>query len=764
MKGLRFLRTAVLALGIVALGLVGIGCTEEFDPTSLIDRIDDLEDRVEALEIACNKMNTNITSLQAAVAALEKGDYVTKVEPLMEDGTLVGYTIYFAKSNPIVIYNGTDGKDGVDGSTPIISVKEEDGVYYWAVNGEYLLDGAGNKIPVNESVVPQLKVEDGKWWVSYDNGQKWTEVGDASGNSDIEVTQDENYVYITFNGETFTLPKNPSQPEAQGFVFTVTSVTSSSVVLDVDASDDEMRYLVMAVEKAYADQFADDEALYQDDLEYFEYIMAAYGLGSVSEVISAYTTVGDSIGLEISDLTPETEYLFYAYGLELDGTRTTDIYREYVTTLAESPVENVDITFEFDIQSAGGSYDITVTPSKDDVYYYFDCLDKASLDEFYAGNSKTLVEELLAYYISSYASYGMTAEDVMLELASKGVDSYPFELNASTEYVVFAMAVDLKGNVISEPSTKNFTTESVAPSENVITMTVDSKTSSSITVSTTTTNDDPYFLGLEPAYYFEGMTDEEIMELIIAEYGEYIDWSTENGNVEALELVDLMPDTEYLLMAFGVQSGTPTTALVKQLVSTDAGTDPSLCTFDIAVSNLSATTATVTVTPSADDVRYLWDIVPTGVTDAEILAIYQEEIEYYTGMGAISGALEYYQMMSYKGVDYWDYENLDPGTTYEVFVAVVDMSKGELLKPFTRKSFTTLGASATQTSVESAEIALRKLEKPSRKMGLTSHRTAVARPQTTDSATMPSMRRIDVQNPTKVHAKKTARHSAFILK
>ena len=50
---------------------------------------------------------------------------------------MVGYTIKFAKSNPIVIYNG---KDGADGNTPVISVKKDtDGIYYWTLDGEFIV-------------------------------------------------------------------------------------------------------------------------------------------------------------------------------------------------------------------------------------------------------------------------------------------------------------------------------------------------------------------------------------------------------------------------------------------------------------------------------------------------------------------------------------------------------------------------------------------------------------------------------------------------
>ncbi|MDE6862271.1 MAG: DUF4988 domain-containing protein, partial [Alistipes sp.] len=39
------------------------------------------------------------------------------------------------------------GSDGQTGHTPVIgAAKDDDGAYYWTVDGEWLLDGEGNKI------------------------------------------------------------------------------------------------------------------------------------------------------------------------------------------------------------------------------------------------------------------------------------------------------------------------------------------------------------------------------------------------------------------------------------------------------------------------------------------------------------------------------------------------------------------------------------------------------------------------------------------
>ena len=126
------------------------GCSDDYDDSALTGRVDDLENRIKKLEEFCKQMNTNISSLQTIVTALQNNDYITEVIPVMQDGKEIGYTITFSKSNPITIYHGkdgTDGEDGKDGHTPVIGVKQHtDGIYYWTLDGEWLLDNSNNKV------------------------------------------------------------------------------------------------------------------------------------------------------------------------------------------------------------------------------------------------------------------------------------------------------------------------------------------------------------------------------------------------------------------------------------------------------------------------------------------------------------------------------------------------------------------------------------------------------------------------------------------
>ena len=165
--------------------------------------------------------------------------------------------------------NGADGKDGQDGSssTPVIGVAQDtDGVYYWTLNGEWLLDDNGNKLPVSgkdgqngtngsngqdgqngkDGITPQLKIEEGYWYISYDNGATWTQLGKATGEDGKDgqngsngtngkdgqdgdsmfqsVTQDDSYVYFTLaDGTVIKIAKGSGNTQSNSeFLFEVT--------------------------------------------------------------------------------------------------------------------------------------------------------------------------------------------------------------------------------------------------------------------------------------------------------------------------------------------------------------------------------------------------------------------------------------------------------------------------------------------------------------------------------------------------------------
>ena len=238
----------------------------------------------EALQRLCNETNTNLSALQTIVTALQNNDYITSVDPLTETGKVVGYTIKFAKSNPIVIYNGKDGTDGVDGNTPVIGVKKDgDGIYYWTLDGEFIIVD-GQKIKAQgtdgsdgaDGVTPKLEIREGYWWISYDNGTNWTQLGKATGEDgkdadSIKITQDENNVYFELaDGTVITISKTGQTIDPNVIQFEDENVKKLCVAIWDTDGDHELSYKEAAAVTTLSTTFKGNaEIQFFNELQHF---------------------------------------------------------------------------------------------------------------------------------------------------------------------------------------------------------------------------------------------------------------------------------------------------------------------------------------------------------------------------------------------------------------------------------------------------------------------------------------------------------------
>ena len=237
----------------------------------------------EALQRLCNETNTNLSALQTIVTALQNNDYITSVDPLTENGKVVGYTIKFAKSNPIVIYNGKDGTDGVDGNTPVIGVKKDgDGIYYWTLDGEFIIVD-GQKIKAQgtdgsdgaDGVTPKLEIREGYWWISYDNGTNWTQLGKATGEDgkdadSIKITQDENNVYFELaDGTVITISKTGQSADPNIIQFEDALVKAICITNWDKNEDGALSYEEAAAVTTIGTEFSEKGIYAFNELQYF---------------------------------------------------------------------------------------------------------------------------------------------------------------------------------------------------------------------------------------------------------------------------------------------------------------------------------------------------------------------------------------------------------------------------------------------------------------------------------------------------------------
>ena len=176
-----------------------------------------------ALQSLVNGMNETLSTISGVIDEVENGGYIQSYTEVKEGGVTIGYDLTFSDGRTIRITNGTNGTNGTDGHTPAIGVKKDtDDVWYWTLDGEWLKDAQGNKVratgekgdqgepgepgtpgtpgepgtpgapgtpgdpgapgtPGTDGITPLLKIENDYWYISYDEGESWAQLGKAKG-------------------------------------------------------------------------------------------------------------------------------------------------------------------------------------------------------------------------------------------------------------------------------------------------------------------------------------------------------------------------------------------------------------------------------------------------------------------------------------------------------------------------------------------------------------------------------------------------------
>ena len=237
-----------------------VSCTD----TSYIDKeLEDLKNQVAELQQQCSSLNSSLETLDQTLNALKNRDFVTSVNPVQgTDGKVTGYVITFVNHPTITIWLPEEKQETVPPTqvhVPVISVKmAQDGQYYWTCDGEFITDASGNKIPTGaDGATPKLKVEDQKWYVSYNGGTSWEYLADVPTQQingyvfDSVDTSDATKVVITLaDGQKITLPtayeslitvsvESPDVVHNPGDVITISYTALKNVTVLVDDSDVE---------------------------------------------------------------------------------------------------------------------------------------------------------------------------------------------------------------------------------------------------------------------------------------------------------------------------------------------------------------------------------------------------------------------------------------------------------------------------------------------------------------------------------------------
>lgn len=358
-----------------------------------------------------------------------------------------------------------------------------------------------------------------------------------------------------------TITVKQSKGNDYSIKFNLIEVTATTLTLDVLPKDKKKPYVFILGNGGYIKEnglMDNDSALWASDMEIFESFAGAFG-GEASQAAKAFMYEGELKSHTFTGLSANTEYVAYAYGFDAESMKpTTEISRLLVKT---TDVSEYTLDFDFKVEVDGPNVSFDITPKGYDGYYHYGIFWASDVPE---GTAPEIWRELCNYdweqVKATYSSFFDTPEEglhfIFNELASKGTTHLDVELDANTEFVLWAFGMDDEALLNTVPDYYYFKTGDVQESQNVFTLSVDNLHPRKATVNVEVTNSDTYIATLVSGDRFAGYSDDQVINEIINKFT--LSYAT--GNMSET-VPGLTPSTEYELLVFGCESKAPTTPL-----------------------------------------------------------------------------------------------------------------------------------------------------------------------------------------------------------
>ncbi len=370
-------------------------------------------------------------------------------------------------------------------------------------------------------------------------------------------------------------PHEPVKPKL--FAFENQQIRHTELSLDIAPEDKELEYVVLFAEKKHfiANGIDTREELLADDLAMLRQYADYYGI-TIREFLEGmkWITKGDKEGYKVTNLYPATEYVVYCYGVNVEGENyeaTTEVYYEVITTTAP---KLQDIDFDIEANIVGNSVAVTITPNDYNGLYYSYIV--PDTNNYYLPEGAPFNADYLAHYRNTtWATFnelinnqGIAAE----QFCHSGEVTINDRLNPNANYMVicFAVSEDQTPILCSEPSVAYFTTEESNKSDLKIEIKVEEITqyNAMLTVTPSKRGEDYTCVFLAASQLPPLESEYEQMMFII----ENFDPAIFSGPFSEA-LTPLMPSTEYVVVAFGIENNLPTTDMFSyRFTSLEAGT------------------------------------------------------------------------------------------------------------------------------------------------------------------------------------------------
>ena len=342
----------------------------------------------------------------------------------------------------------------------------------------------------------------------------------------------------------------------------------NTVIVSIE-TDGELTYFINIEEKSVWDQYAGEEDVFAHDMELFQWNADGWGIsleawmreefGSIKYATPyhMFMYVQDGVRGTVY-LKNNTEYVVYAYGINVEGERLTDLYS--IETATVDYDQSNPVTFDIDISITGNLGSFKISPSDDNQLYFAGILlyrdEIPEIEELKADILRKKEDQIFMYW--SHPENPDTWEAIVEWMAFKGEQSVEDELGlADAPGVVYAYTIDDRGNMNGEMVIEEFRTSDIEDSGNKIKMELSAVTSRTATLTVKTTTNDLYLVMFdEDGEEYDGLEGEELANAILYADSDNL-YSGRNDAI--IPMKGLHRGEDYILVAFGYEAGKVTT-------------------------------------------------------------------------------------------------------------------------------------------------------------------------------------------------------------
>lgn len=372
---------------------------------------------------------------------------------------------------------------------------------------------------------------------------------------------------------SFEISVKQEASDVDTFTFDILSKEPTALSIEVSPADTNTAFICRTYTKAHMDAFGliYDEGIIDYDLDAIALEAEAAGQ-TLLNYMQNISHTGKSI-VDFTDLVPDTEYVVYAYHVNLTNGKATDweAYTEVIRTAKTKSIDE-DITMSFEVQ--GATVKQTVTTKHEDTYYYTECW---AMNDFkaYFGSEATpeqIFPRRWNEQVTMKRDMGYQPHTIIEELCHQGTKTINYEsLKANTSYVFYVFAVDPEtAFTATDIVTETVSTLNVNESGMTITISVKNVYATTADIYWTASDENGKFarsVFTKADFNALGANDDEKLATILANYDLY-----QAIGYTDMNLTGLVPNTEYVAFAYGLEGSTPNTRIFTTEFKTKSNT------------------------------------------------------------------------------------------------------------------------------------------------------------------------------------------------